>query len=116
MGDQGWLLAHWLRALWPLSLPYLKAHLEDGKGNRRKKVGGSSLPEVQRDGRMLLPASAAARRRHLQELRGSLACGFHGWQRCGHVGQGHLLRANRCCRQGWWQEEMRSWISRNNSN
>merc|ERR1711865_125339 len=77
--DQGWLLANWLCALRPLGLPHLQAHMEDGKRDRGKKNGRSPLLEVQRDGRMLLPTSAAARRRYLQKLRRTLTCGLHGW-------------------------------------
>merc|ERR1712014_410212 len=64
-----------------------------GKETGGKKNGGSSLFEVQRDGRVLLPTSAAISLRQFQELRGPFSCRFHGWQRCGDVGQGHQLRA-----------------------
>merc|ERR1712137_428098 len=33
--DQGGLLADWFRALRPISMPHLQAHLEDGQGNWR---------------------------------------------------------------------------------
>merc|ERR1712108_105138 len=58
----------WLCALRSFSLPHRQAHVEDGKRDRRKEDGGSSLPEVQRDGRVLLRAPAATCVRHLQEL------------------------------------------------
>merc|ERR1712187_1048412 len=58
------------------------------------------------DGSVQLPAAAAIGLRHLQELRGPLARGLHGWQWRGHAWQGHLLRAQG---GGWWcrwQEEV----------
>merc|ERR1712060_958782 len=66
---------------------------------------GAPLVEVQRDGAMQLSTSAASGLRHIQELRGFVACCIHGWQRRGHVGQGRLLRAQGggC---GWGQEEV----------
>merc|ERR1712054_556775 len=53
-----------------------------------KETGRSTLLEVQRDGRVLFPATAAIGVRLLQELRGPLARCFHGWQWRRHVGQG----------------------------
>merc|ERR1711908_191080 len=50
------------------------------KEDWRQEDGGPSLPEVQRDGRVQLPASAAARVRQLQELRGLVSRRLHGWQ------------------------------------
>merc|ERR1711924_348224 len=41
----------------------------------------------------------------LQELRGSLPRGFHGWQRRRHVGQDYFWRAEGRCRR-WRQEEV----------
>merc|ERR1712186_306794 len=64
-----------------------------GKETGGKKMEEPLLPEVKRDGPVQLPATAAPRLRHLQELRGAVARGIHGWQRRGHVGEGHLLRA-----------------------
>merc|ERR1711966_267041 len=49
------------------NMPHLQDHMEDGKGDRRQEIGGPSLAEVQRDGGVLLPASAASRVRQLQE-------------------------------------------------
>merc|ERR1712060_529270 len=68
---------------------------------------GSSLTEVERDGPVQLRATAALGVRHVQELRGLVARGVHGWEWCGDVGQGHLLRAQGGSR---WrrQEEVRS--------
>merc|ERR1712151_692261 len=80
-------------ALRSRSLPYLRLEVEDGQGDGWQEDGGAALLEVQRNGPVQLPASAAVGLRHLQELRGPLPCGVHGWQRCCHVGQGHLLRA-----------------------
>merc|ERR1719445_247257 len=86
-------------------MPHLQVEVEDGKGNWRQEDGGASLLEVQRDGSVQLRSSAATGVRHIQELRGPVACGFHGRQWCSHVGQGDLLRAQgRGCR--WWQEEV----------
>merc|ERR1712196_716366 len=45
-----------------------------GKETGGKKNGRSPLVEVERDGSMFLPATAAARMRQLQKLRGSFAC------------------------------------------
>merc|ERR1711862_935278 len=84
------------------------AQVEDGQGDRWQEDGGASLLEVQRDGPAQLPATAAARVRQLQELRGSLPCCLHGWQRLRYVGKGHLLRAQGGCRRRWRQEEVRT--------
>merc|ERR1719217_674330 len=62
--DQGWLLAHRLCALWPLGMPYLRAEVEDGQGDRWQENGGTTLIEIERDGAMLLPTSAASCVRH----------------------------------------------------
>merc|ERR1712217_963147 len=100
--------ANWLRALRPLGMPHLEAQVEDGQGDRGQENGGSALAEVERDGAVQLPASAALGVRHLQELRGPLARRLHGWQWSGDAWQGHLLRAQGRC--GWWrwrQEEVR---------
>merc|ERR1712086_46978 len=103
--DQGWLFADWLRALRPRSMPHLCPQVEDGQGDWRKEDGGAALTEVERDGPMLLPATAAACVRHLQELRGPVPCRLHGWQRCRDAWEGRDLRA-----QGGWcggrQEEV----------
>merc|ERR1712217_42585 len=107
MGDQGWLLSHWFCALRSFCLPHLEAQVEDGQGDWRQEDGGSSLPEVQRDGSVQLPASAAFGLRHLQELRGPVPCCLHGRQRCGDAWQGGELRAQGGRRQGW-QEEVRA--------
>merc|ERR1711862_426349 len=83
------------------------AEVEDGQGDGRQEDGGPPLPQVQRDGSVQLPAAAAARVRHLQELRGPVARGVHGRQWCCDAWQGHLLRAQ----GGGWrrrQEEV-SW-------
>merc|ERR1712226_105390 len=102
----GGLLTNWLRALWPCCMPGLRSEVEDGQGDWWQEDGGPSLPEVQRDGPVQLPATAAARVRQLQELRGSLSCCLHGRQRLRHVGKGHLLREEGGCRWCWWQEEV----------
>merc|ERR1712127_704434 len=104
--DQGRLLSNWLRALWPLRLPHCQAQVEDGQGDWWQEDGGPSLPQVKRDGSVQLPASAAARVRQLQELRGSLPRGIHGRQWMRHVGKGHLLREEGGCRWRWRQEEV----------
>merc|ERR1711972_1109345 len=51
------------------------------------------------------PTAAASGLRHVQELRGLVPRGLHGWQWRGDVGQGRLLRAEGggC---GWRQEEV----------
>jgi len=77
-----------------------------GKETRGKKMEDPHLPQVQRDGPMQLPATAAACVRQFQELRGSLPCCLHGWQRMCHVGQSHLLREEGRCRWCWRQEEV----------
>merc|ERR1719277_1476754 len=86
-------------------MPDLEAEVEDGQGDGRQEDGGASFVEVQRDGAVQLPASAASGLRHVQELRGLVPRGLHGWQRRGDVGQGRLLRAEGggC---GWRQEEV----------
>merc|ERR1711876_27133 len=88
-------------------MPYLQAQVEDGQGDGWQEDGGSALAEVERDGTVQLSAAAAARLRHLQELRGPLASCVHGRQRRGHAWQSHLLRAQGGC---WCrrQEEVRS--------
>merc|ERR1712139_614407 len=92
--------------MWSFSMPHLQSCLEDGQGDRRQEDGGSSLIEEQRDGRVLVHAAAAFGVRQLQELRGPLASGLHGRERCGDAWEGGRLRA-----QGgslcWWQEEVR---------
>merc|ERR1739838_598163 len=50
------------------NMPHLQAEVEDGQGDRRQEARGSALPQVQRDGPVQLPASAASGLRHLQEL------------------------------------------------
>merc|ERR1711975_183704 len=89
-----------------LRLPHLEALLEDGQGDGWQEDGGPPRTEVERDGAVQLPAAAAARVRHLQELRGPLPRGLHGWQRCGDARQGGVLRAEGGgqCRRG--QEEV----------
>merc|ERR1711948_192025 len=77
----------------PLRVPDLGTEVEDGQRNRRQENGGSALPEVQRDGAVQFPATAAVGVRHLQELRGPVARRLHGWQRRGDAWQGDLLRA-----------------------
>merc|ERR1711975_57274 len=90
--DQGRLLAHRLRALRPVDVPHLWSQVEDGQRDRRKEDGGPTLAEVERDGSVLLPATAAAGVRQLQELRGPLACRFLGRQRRGYAWKGRDLR------------------------
>merc|ERR1711959_638267 len=60
-----------------------QAEVEDGQGDRREEDGGPARPEVERDGPGELRPAAAAGDGHLQELRGALACGFHGRERRG---------------------------------
>merc|ERR1712151_1294545 len=100
-------LSDWFCALWSISVPYLEAQVEDGQGDRRQEDGRSALLEVERDGPVQFRTTAALGLRHIQELRGLVACGVHGRERCGDVGQGHLLRAQGGSR---WrrQEEVRS--------
>merc|ERR1719356_602329 len=62
-----------------------------GKETGGKKNGRATFLEIQRDGRVLLPAAAAIGVRHFQELRRPLACCFHGRQWCRDVGQGREL-------------------------
>merc|ERR1712060_398933 len=83
-----------------IQVPHLQAQVEDGQRDWRQKDGGPALPQIQRDGPMLLPAPAAIGMRHVQELRGLVARRVHGRQRCGHVGKGCLLRAERGGRRG----------------
>merc|ERR1712146_151781 len=104
--DQDWLFAHWLRAVRPLRLPNLEALLEDGQGDGWQEDGGPPRAEVERDGAVLLPAAAAARLRHLQELRGPLPRGFHGRQRRGDAREGGVLRAQGGGQRRRWQEEV----------
>merc|ERR1712166_1373683 len=80
--------------------------LEDGKGDGRKEDGRSSLTEIERDGRVLLPAAAAVGVRQLQELRGPVARGLHGRERRGDAWEGGQLRAQGGGRR-WRQEEVR---------
>merc|ERR1712014_456198 len=82
-----------------------RAEVEDGEGDGWQKNGRSPLSEVQRNGAVQLPASAAARVRYLQELRGPLARRLHGRQWRGDAWEGDLLRAQGGggCR---WQEEV----------
>merc|ERR1711974_145618 len=104
--DQGRLLAHRFCALRPLRVPHLEAQVEDGQGDRRQEDGGPPLLEVQRDGPVQLPASAAARLRHLQELRGFVPRRLHGWQWSGDARESGVLREEGGgCR--WRQEEVR---------
>merc|ERR1712066_662787 len=77
-------------------------------GDWRQENGGSSLAEVERDGAVQLPAPAAARLRHLQELRGPLPRRVHGRQWRRDVGKGRVLRAQGGGRSGR-QEEVRVW-------
>merc|ERR1719281_481396 len=73
-------------------MPHLWSQVEDGQRNRRKEDGGPPLAEIERDGSVLLPATAAAGVRQLQELRGPLACRFLGRQRRGDAWKGRDLR------------------------
>merc|ERR1712183_175162 len=94
------------RAMRKVGLPYLENRLEDGQGDWRKENGRSALFEIERDGRVRFPATAAFGLRLFQELRGFVPSSIHGRQRCCHAWQGCLLRAEArcCCRR---QEEMR---------
>merc|ERR1711881_434719 len=76
----------------PVGVPHLRSQVEDGKGDRRKEDGGPTLAEIERDGSVLLPATAAAGVRQLQELRGPLACRVLGRQRRGDAWKGRDLR------------------------
>merc|ERR1711970_286744 len=74
-------------------MPPFELEVEDGQGDGRQEDGGSPLAEVERNGAVQLPATAAARLRHLQELRGPIPRRVHGWERRGDAGQGGVLRA-----------------------
>merc|ERR1712066_1210939 len=89
--DQGRLLANRLRALWSLGVPHLQAQVEDGQRDWWQENGGSALAEVERDGAVQLPASAALGVRHFQELRGPLPRCLHGRKRCCDAWKGYLL-------------------------
>merc|ERR1712146_842942 len=106
MGDQDWLFADRLRAVRSLRVPYLEALLEDGQGDWWQEDGGSPRAEVERDGAVHVPAAAAARVRHLQELRGPLPCRLHGRQRRGDAWEGGLLREEGGGKRRRWQEEV----------
>merc|ERR1712187_326400 len=82
----------------------LQAQMEDGQGDWRQEDGGATLSQVERDGGVQLPAAAAARVRHIQELRGPLARRVHGRQRRGDAGQGHRLRAKGGGGRRWQEE------------
>merc|ERR1712060_145133 len=88
-------------------MPHLQAQVEDGQGDWREENGRPALAEVERDGTVQLPASAAPCLRHLQELRGPFACCLHGRQWCCHAWQGDLLRAQRGCQCRGQEEVMR---------
>merc|ERR1719281_1370675 len=104
--DQGRVLAYRFRALRPVGLPHLEAQVEDGQGDRWEEDGGPARPEIERDGGGLVSASAAAGLRHLQELRGPLACGLHGRQRRGDAWQGGRVREEGGGCGSWRQEEV----------
>merc|ERR1711937_398590 len=55
-------------------------------------------------GSVQLPAAAASGVRHIQELRGPVARGFHGWQRRGDAWQGDLVRAQGGGQRRWQEE------------
>ena len=74
----------------------------------RQENGGFPLAEVQRDGTVQLPASAAACLRQLQELRGFFPRSFHGRQWICYVGQGDMLREDGRCRWCWKEERVSS--------
>merc|ERR1712060_595858 len=101
----GWVFPDRFRALRPVRLPHLQAQVEDGQGDRWQEDGGSSLPEVERDGSVQLPAAAATGLRHVQELRGPLPRRLHGRQRGGDAWQGHLVREEGGGRR-WRKEEV----------
>merc|ERR1712113_318547 len=86
------------------SVPHFQAEVEDGQRDWWQKDGGPPLAEVKRNGPVQLPASAATRLRHFQELRGPLPCRLHGWQWCGDARKGDLLRAQGGCRCRWQEE------------
>merc|ERR1712098_41545 len=69
-GDQDRVLADRLRAVRPRGVPRVEDPVEDWQGDRRQEDGGAALDEVERDGGVLVRAAAAARRGHVQELRG----------------------------------------------
>merc|ERR1711981_640130 len=85
MGDR--LFADRLRPLRALRVPHRQDELEDRQGDGRQEDGGPALAQVQRDGGGELRPAAAARRRHLQELRGSFAHCIPGRQWCRHAWQ-----------------------------
>merc|ERR1712135_87824 len=66
--DQSGIFTNWFRAVRSRSVPYFRPQVEDGEGDGWKETRGSSLLEVERDGRVLLPAATTARLRHVQEL------------------------------------------------
>merc|ERR1712108_54194 len=87
-------------------VPHLEAQVEDGQGDGRQEDGGPPFLEVQRDGPVQLPASAAARLRHLQELRGPVPRRLYGRQRRGDARKSGFLREEGGgCR--WRQEKVR---------
>merc|ERR1712190_440006 len=96
---------------WAICVPHLQAQVEDGQGDWRKENGGPPLLEVQRDGPVQLPAPAAACVRHLQKLRGPLACGLHGRKWCRHAGKGYLLRAQGGRRRRWQEKVSQEKVS-----
>merc|ERR1712014_467056 len=98
--------ANRFRALWSICMPHLEARVENGR---------STLLKVQRDGRVLLPATAAVGMRHLQELRGSLARRFHGRERRCDVGQGRELREEGGGRKGRQEEMSKFYLGRPHS-
>ena len=64
-------------------LPHCQAQVEDGQGHRWREDGGPSLPQVQRDGPVQLPATAAARvRQLLDECCEHELAGMHTVQAC----------------------------------
>merc|ERR1712183_1208075 len=67
--DQVRLFAHWIRALRKVGLPHLQDRLEDGKGDWWQENGRPSLFEVERDGRVRIPATAASGLRLFQIAR-----------------------------------------------
>merc|ERR1712139_723760 len=75
-------------------------------GDWRQEDGGPPRAEVERDGAVHVPAAAAARVRHLQELRGPLPRGLHGRQRRGDAREGGVLRAKGGGQRRGWQEEV----------
>merc|ERR1712118_356920 len=83
--DQDRLLPDWLRPLRSFGVPHREDELEDRQGDGRQEDGGPALAQVERDGRGELRPAAAAGRRHVQELRGSLPHRFLGRQRRCHA-------------------------------